>query len=176
MTTQDQSSSATNPSSTTHTTTALTTTTSTHSTASPSPSSTTGDFTVDRDGNGPFSGWGTWFDDGLGACGWTNSAADPIVAVSAQLFDNWPTWNGLNPNENPICGHHIEISWGGKSLVVEVADRCPGCDVRSLDMSVGTFEHFATLGVGLLGKDSYTGNISWSWVEGSGPLSQVPVT
>ena len=43
-------------------------------------------------------------------------------------------------------------------------------------MSIGVFEHFAGLGVGLLGMDSYTGNISWSWVEGSGPLAQVPVS
>jgi hypothetical protein len=108
-----------------------------------------------------------------------------IVAISAQVFDNWPTWNGLNPNENPICGQHLEITCayphshcpgprlmycagGGKSLVVKVADRCPGCDIRSLDMSAGAFEHFATLDVGLLGMDSYTGNITWSWVEGSG--------
>ncbi len=143
-----------------------------------------------------------------------------IVAVSTQLFDNWPTWNGLNPNENPICGQHLEITCesishppppfytkssrllhdsspfldflylfactradkafsrlgGGKSLIVEVADSCPGCDIRSLDMSIGVFEHFAGLDVGLLGMDSYTGNISWSWVEGSGPLAQVPVS
>ena len=33
-----------------------------------------------------------------------------IVAVSAELFDNWPTWNGLNPNDNPICGLHLKIN------------------------------------------------------------------
>lgn len=41
-------------------------------------------------------------------------------------------------------------------------------DVPDADMSAGAFEHFATLDVGLLGMDSYTGNITWSWVEGSG--------
>ena len=40
-------------------------------------SGTTTAITVDSAGNGPFSGWGTWFDDGIGACGWTNTAADP---------------------------------------------------------------------------------------------------
>ena len=98
------------------------------------------------------------------------------MAISSQVFQNWPTWNGLNPNDNPICGLHLEITWGGKSLVVEVADECPGCDIRSLDMSAGAFEHFAALDVGLLGMDSYTGNITWSWVEGTGALPQVPVS
>jgi hypothetical protein len=65
---------------------------------------------------------------------------------------------------------------GGQWAIAEVADRCPGCAVRSLDFSVGLFEHFATLDVGLLGMDSYTGNISWSWVEGTGGLAQLPVS
>lgn len=59
---------------------------------------------------------------------------------------------------------------GGKTVIAEVADTCPGCALRSLDMSKGLFEQFATLDVGLLGMDSYTGNITWSWVEGSGAL------
>lgn len=65
---------------------------------------------------------------------------------------------------------------GGKSTIARVADRCPGCAVRSLDMSKGLFESFATLDVGLLGMDSYTGNITWSWVEGQGALPSLPFT
>ena len=65
---------------------------------------------------------------------------------------------------------------GGKTVVAEVTDMCPGCDVRSLDMSKGLFEQFATLDVGLLGMASYTGNITWSWVQGSGSLPALPVS
>lgn len=94
----------------------------------------------------------------------------PIVAVSAELFDSWPGYDGTNPNNNPICGQHLDITWGGKTLTVEVTDRCPGCAVRSLDLSKGAFHFFADYSVGLLGMDSYTGNITWSWTEGTGRL------
>jgi hypothetical protein len=70
----------------------------------------------------------------------------------------------------------ITLLGGGKTVIAEVADTCPGCDIRSLDMSRGLFEQFATLDVGLLGMDSYTGNITWSWVPGTGSLPQVPVS
>ena len=43
-------------------------------------------------------------------------------------------------------------------------------------MSKGLFEQFATLDVGLLGMDSYTKNITWKWVEGSGALPALPFT
>ena len=189
---------------TTTTTQAQQTTTQTQNTPSPSPSPSpvSSSVTVDPSGTGPFSGYGTWFDvvrspcifilppllhfrssslktladsQGLGACGWTNVSQDPIVAVSAQLFDNWPGYNGWNPNDNPICGKHLTISYGGKSLTVQVADRCPGCDLRSLDLSLGAFEWFADAGVGWF-ADGYTQNITWSWVTGSGAVPQVPVT
>ena len=58
---------------------------------------------------------------------------------------------------------------------MQVADRCPGCDIRSLDLSLGAFEYFADPGVGWF-ADGYTSNITWSWVEGSGAVAQVPVT
>jgi len=157
------------PASTVVPTSAATTT----SSAAP-PSNTV--YTVDPWGNGPFSGWGTWFDVGLSACGTYDTPGMPMVAVSAELFDQWPGYDGTNPNNNPICGLHLDITWGGKTLTVEVTDRCPGCAVRSLDMSKGAFEHFAPLSVGLLGMDSYTGNITWSWTSGTGRLPELPYT
>ena len=33
---------------------------------------------------------GTWFQPGLGACGFENSASDLIVAVSTEIYDNYP--------------------------------------------------------------------------------------
>ena len=69
-----------------------------------------------------------------------------------------------------------KLPGGGKTVVAEVADTCPGCAVRSLDMSKGLFELLATLDVGLLGLDSYTKNITWKLVEGSGALPALPFT
>lgn len=130
---------------------------------------------VDPYGDGPFSGWGTWFEVGLSACGTWDTPGMPVVAVSAELFDQWPGYNGWNPNVNPICGKHLDITWGGKTLTVEVTDRCPSCSVRSLDLSKGAFQYFADLDVGLFGGDNYTPNITWSWTTGSGRLTQLPV-
>jgi hypothetical protein len=142
------------------------------STSAAAPAAT--QYTVDPAGNGPFSGWGTWFDVGLSACGYYDTPGMPIVAVSDQLFDNWPGYDGSNPNNNPICGLHLDITWGGKTVRAEVSDRCPGCAVRSLDMSKGLFHEFADYSVGLLGMDDYTGNITWSWAPGTGRLPEVP--
>ena len=97
-----------------------------------------------------------------------------IVAASSELFASWPGATS-NPNNNGICGQQLEITWGGKTLRVEVADECPSCDMRSLDMSKGVFEYFADLGVGWL-ADGYTSNITWSWVESIGTLPELTVT
>lgn len=98
----------------------------------------------------------------------------PIVAVGEELFDNWPGYNGLNPNHNPICGKHIQITYAGKSVIVEVTDRCPGCSERSLDLSPSAFEQLAPLGIGRL-ADGYTRNLEWNWVSGNGRLPELPL-
>lgn len=71
-----------------------------------------------------FGGVGTWYETGLGACGITNKDTDFIAAVGHTFFDTYPyvTWlyglccrslsyhsgyNGVNPNDNPICGKKI---------------------------------------------------------------------
>lgn len=33
---------------------------------------------------------GTWYTPGLGACGFENNSSDLIVAVSWQIYDNYP--------------------------------------------------------------------------------------
>ena len=74
-------------------------------------------------------------------------------------------------------GHAADVdSGGGKTVIAEVADSCPGCAERSLDMSEGLFEAFASLDVGLLGGDNYTPPITWKWVEGTGGLPALPVS
>ncbi|CAG8614390.1 6656_t:CDS:2, partial [Paraglomus occultum] len=45
-----------------------------------------------------YSGQGTFFTPGLGACGGYNSADDLICAMNKPQFDD-----GGNPNNNPMC-------------------------------------------------------------------------
>ncbi|KAI0056703.1 barwin-like endoglucanase [Artomyces pyxidatus] len=99
-------------------------------------------------------GQGTFF-PGLGACGLTNSSNDLIVAVSTELFDNFPG-AGANPNDNPICGKSITAHFGSKSVKVKVVDRCVGCAKDDLDMSPAAFSKLANEAKGRI-------NITWSF-------------
>lgn len=49
-------------------------------------------------GDGPYTGDGTFYETGLGACGITNVDSDFIAAVGYQFFDNYPGATA-NPNE-----------------------------------------------------------------------------
>jgi len=97
-------------------------------------------------GNGPFTGDGTFFATGLGACGITNYPTDSIVAISQIRFDAAST--GPNPNDNPLCGAKVSISFEGNSHTATIVDRCTGCEKDSLDMTTNLFQVFADLGVG----------------------------
>ncbi|CUA74481.1 hypothetical protein RSOLAG22IIIB_11236 [Rhizoctonia solani] len=44
----------------------------------------------------------TYYTPGLGACGRTNTPSDMIAAISHKLFDNYPGYDGTNPNNNPV--------------------------------------------------------------------------
>ncbi|KAJ8495048.1 hypothetical protein ONZ45_g13018 [Pleurotus djamor] len=84
----------------------------------------------------------TWYDVGLGSCGWFNKESDFIVALNAaQYGSGYP---------GPFCGKTITITCNGKSAVAKIADECPGCPVNGLDFSKGLFEYFADLGAGVL--------------------------
>ena len=75
----------------------------------------------------------------LGACGYI--ASELHVALNAADFDAF-TPNG-NPNKNSLCGQCIRVTCTegskcdvGKSIVVPITDRCPGCTGgRKLDLS-----------------------------------------
>ncbi|KZT05947.1 uncharacterized protein LAESUDRAFT_726515 [Laetiporus sulphureus 93-53] len=96
------------------------------------------------------SGDGTYYAAGLGACGITNTDSDYIVAVSWELFDNYPGYDGTNPNTNPVCNKGITASYGGKSVSVTVTDRCTGCSTTSLDFTPTAFGDLADLSIGRL--------------------------
>ncbi|KAJ3374824.1 hypothetical protein GGF31_006722 [Allomyces arbusculus] len=93
------------------------------------------------------AGDATFYDAGLGACGATNSDNDPIVALAAGLFGN-------KPGSSPFCGKCLAVTAAGKTLVLKVTDKCPGCSGGSLDMTKGFFQKFYPL-------DKGRGPISW---------------
>ncbi|KIM61694.1 hypothetical protein SCLCIDRAFT_1215786 [Scleroderma citrinum Foug A] len=101
-------------------------------------------------------GQGTFFDTGLGACGLVNDNSDHIAAVSVLLFNSYPGYNGLNPNNNPICGRQIIAHYEGKSTTVTVVDSCPGCALKDLDLTPTAFSDLADQDLGRI-------NISWEW-------------
>ncbi|KAI1148289.1 RlpA-like double-psi beta-barrel-protein domain-containing protein-containing protein [Nemania diffusa] len=76
-----------------------------------------------------FSGDMTYYDPGLGSCGWTNSNNDPVVALSASQSGN--------------CGKSIKIQHNGKTVTAKVVDKCPGCGSGSIDVSPAVFNQLA---------------------------------
>lgn len=91
----------------------------------------------------------TGFAPGLGACGTVATDDSPIVAVSKLLYDTYPGAT-VNPNLNPICGQRIRATYQGKSVEVQVQDRCEGCAKWDLDFSPTLFGQLADLGIGRL--------------------------
>lgn len=62
-----------------------------------------------------YTGDGTWFNTGLGSCGWTNSDTEYIAALDAPLMNN-----PANPNKNPLCGRMIEVTNQANNKSVKV--------------------------------------------------------
>ncbi|KAJ7908222.1 plant expansin [Mycena leptocephala] len=104
------------------------------------------------------SGDGTYYTPGLGACGKTNTADQLIVAVGHGVFDSFPGATG-NPNNNPICGKKLRATYGTKSVVVTVEDRCAGCaGAADLDFTETGFAKLAPISVGRIH------GVKWEWV------------
>ncbi|PWZ03202.1 barwin-like endoglucanase [Testicularia cyperi] len=99
------------------------------------------------------SGQATYYAAGLGACGWTNSGSDFIVAMNA------PEWAG-----GSHCGQTVTITnnKNGNSQSAQVVDLCPGCSYGSLDMSTSLF---SALNNGNMDDGVFP--ISWSFGSGS---------
>ncbi|KAK6344099.1 hypothetical protein TWF696_007746 [Orbilia brochopaga] len=122
-----------------------------------------------------FHGDATYYDTGLGACGWTNPGTESVVAVSHLLWDAKST--SANPNANPLCGLMIRAtryranneafligqstddSPGGRnvSVDVKVVDRCVGCAAMDLDFSRSAFDVLADEAMGRV-------LIDWAWL------------
>ncbi|EIN13816.1 hypothetical protein PUNSTDRAFT_95155 [Punctularia strigosozonata HHB-11173 SS5] len=106
---------------------------------------------------GTQTGQGTFYATGLGACGITNTDTDYIAAVSHLLFDTFPGYNGVNPNNNPICNKKVTATYKGKSVSVTITDRCTGCALTDLDFSPSAFDQLADESVGRLS------GMTWVW-------------
>ncbi|WVQ78664.1 hypothetical protein IAT38_000751 [Cryptococcus sp. DSM 104549] len=100
-----------------------------------------------------YTGVGTFYYTGLGACGQYSSDSDYMVALnSAQYGSGYP---------GPQCFKYITIQVGSKQISnVEILDECPTCDYGSLDLSPGLFTQFA-------GEDAGTIHLTW-WFAGDG--------
>jgi hypothetical protein len=89
----------------------------------------------------------TWYNVGVGACGWKNKASDFVVAVNTAQFDS-----------GAHCGQRIEIRANGKTAIAEVVDECPGCSHNGLDLSKSLFAHFESTDDGVF-------DASWNFLD-----------
>lgn len=101
-----------------------------------------------------YTGVGTYYYTGLGACGQTSSDSDLMIAMNSDQYGSgYP---------GPQCFKYLTIEGNGVTVSgVEVLDECPTCAYGSLDMSPGLFTHFA-------GTDAGTVAITWWFEDGSG--------
>jgi len=72
------------------------------------------------------------------------------------MYDVYPGYSGGNPNANPVCGRMITASYQGKSVTVEVTDRCVACEQTDLDFSPAAFQALASESLGRI-------DITWEW-------------
>ncbi|CAO1632625.1 unnamed protein product [Parajaminaea phylloscopi] len=91
-------------------------------------------------------GKATFFEPGLGACGWQSGSDDMIVAITSQMWDN-----------GAHCGKWLTIDHNGAKVAAKVVDECPTCpSAGSLDLSPAVFKKLASLDKGMI-------DINWSY-------------
>jgi len=106
-----------------------------------------------------YTGQGTFYSTGLGACGIVNNDGQDIAAVSHSFFDSYPGYSSGNPNENPLCGKTAQVTYGSKTIEVQLTDRCEACAYGDLDFSPHAFNQ---LDVPAKGRIS---GISWKIID-----------
>ncbi|EMR64162.1 hypothetical protein MGN70_003144 [Eutypa lata] len=99
-----------------------------------------------------YSGDLTYYTPGLGACGFTNSEADAVVALAVDQYGSDP-----NPNNAAVCGRQIAINYNGKTAIAEVVDKCWGCASGSIDVSPTVFSQLEDLSAGRV-------QVSWDFI------------
>ncbi|MEV7424883.1 MULTISPECIES: RlpA-like double-psi beta-barrel domain-containing protein [unclassified Streptomyces] len=98
------------------------------------------------------AGQATWYNTGLGACGWNNNDGELVVAVSPGVYGTYP-----NPNNSPVCGRQLQVNGPLGSVTVTVVDRCAGCATNDVDLSPAAFSRIGDLNAGRI-------NVSWDWL------------
>ncbi|KAF9556285.1 riboflavin-aldehyde forming enzyme [Agrocybe pediades] len=93
-----------------------------------------------------FVGDATWFNTGLGSCGFNNVDSDFVVAL-----------NSAQAAGNAHCGQLIRVQFQATTILVQVVDTCPGCGVNGIDLSPGAFQALAPLDVGRI-------QVTWDFV------------
>ena len=99
-------------------------------------------------------GTATYYNDAdTGACGTAlNAASQNLVAVSPVY------WTTANPNNDPVCGLKVQVTFQGKSLTVPVRDKCPSCAAGHIDLSQPAFAQLAALAKGVI-------TVDWKFVK-----------
>ena len=100
---------------------------------------------------GTFSGDGTFYSVGLGACGKTNSDSELVAAASVIGYDPANCFRSVKI----VCDDPKCLS-SDASVTVTIVDKCMGCDQYSLDLSPTAFSKLADQSVGRI-------KIKWSW-------------
>ncbi|KAJ7199359.1 RlpA-like double-psi beta-barrel-protein domain-containing protein-containing protein [Mycena pura] len=87
------------------------------------------------------SGPATFFIPGgaTGACGGAIQNSDFAVALSSANYAG-----------GAHCGQDVTVQFNGKSIVVRVADLCPGCASNGIDLTEGAFAALADVNLGVI--------------------------
>uniref|UniRef100_A0A914EFS5 LysM domain-containing protein n=1 Tax=Acrobeloides nanus TaxID=290746 RepID=A0A914EFS5_9BILA len=92
----------------------------------------------------PFSGHFTYYtDSGYGACGTQVDASSQMLVAVAYGYFTSP-----NPNNDPLCGQCLKVTYNGKSITVPIKDKCPSCANDHMDLSLPAFRQLADPSIG----------------------------
>ncbi|KAI0267243.1 RlpA-like double-psi beta-barrel-protein domain-containing protein-containing protein [Russula aff. rugulosa BPL654] len=92
-----------------------------------------------------FSGTATRYTSGPGACGNTNSADQPVVAIPTGIFSN-----------RAHCNQQVTITYAGKSVQATVVDECQHCGAQDIEISPVAFQQ-------LTGQNGGVANVTWGF-------------
>lgn len=112
--------------------------------STPAPGATPLSISNECSSDSPCKGDITYYQAGLGACGFTNDRdIQNVVALPHGLM-------GTKSNGNPYCGKTVTITClaTGKTTTATVVDKCMGCDGFSIDLSNAAFLDLDDLAVG----------------------------
>ncbi|CAG8486858.1 1254_t:CDS:2 [Ambispora gerdemannii] len=110
-----------------------------------------------------FSGDGTYYNTGLGACGIESHDSDFIAAINKPQFGD-----SQNPNTNPICGKQASVKGPKGSVTIKILDMCPECVYGSLDLSPAAFDQIADRSAGRV-------KITWHFVDSAATITKATI-